>query len=199
MTEKLKPLSEDQQALEQHLASYGPDLARWPVHARQRFAVLLASDATAQRLLREAKALESVLAQGLTSSSPRHHSLSLRDNVLQAAALEGAPGEASVAPSLNPATKFDPGTIRSIGSTRSGAASLPPPQAFLSWPAGVALAASLVLGIMVGMQGLADRAFAPAGQSTSELTSAGAAFDDDEEDELAFEAGLSDLDEEGTL
>jgi hypothetical protein len=207
MTEKTASLSEDYQALEQHLAAYGPDLSRWPVHARQRFAVLLASDATAQKLLHEAKALESVIERGLTSIVPVAQSepeqpvrrLSLRDSVLQAAALEGAPGVASVMQPLNPAARFDPGAIRSIGSRRSGAAPHRPPQAFFSWPASVAMAAALVLGLMAGAQGLADRAFAPAGQLAPEFAGTANASDDDADDELAFDAGLGDFDEEGTL
>jgi hypothetical protein len=208
MTENTTSLSQDLQALEQHLAAYGPDLARWPVHSQQQFAVLLASDSTAQRMLSEAKALESVVAQGLlgagpereSSTHPTQKSRGIRDSVLQAAAREGAPGMPLLETPEFAATRFDPATIRSLNSKRTVGGDRGHDRrspSLFGWPAGAMLAASLVLGILIGARGMTDRGFASGGVSGLDQTAA----DDnlDAADELAFDVGIGDVDEEDTL
>ena len=179
-------------ALDACLAVHGPDLDRWPNDSRQRFEGLLEGSAAAQNMLREARALEQLTRAVTEPSADRLQRL--RDGVMQAAAQDTAHVQAS------PASRPRLAAVSPVAATQDAAA-VPtgtlqnrkaPPTVF-SFSSYLALAASLLLGIVIGAAGLPQAAF--------ELPSTGTMVSEAESDdaELAFGTGVSDLDAEDFL
>ncbi len=126
-------------ALEQVLERFGSDRTRWPAPVRRDFAGLLTSSAEAKARLREAEALDRLLD---LAPEPEIDTRALADRIVAAAAAE------------RPAVA--PPEIRAAGATGARAAATR-----IEWPAAALLAASLVLGMFVGLNGTFDTAVAP--------------------------------------
>jgi hypothetical protein len=149
--------AEEREALVRLLDVCGADRTRWPARERLRFASFIAEDDDAKRLLKEAAALDDLLDRAPRVSEDRERALQER---IVAAALRsvepklevivGKGGESGLAPA------------RSRWSTPSFAKS----SARGEWPAAALLAASLVVGVILGTNGTLD----PAVQEVAEVT-----------------------------
>jgi hypothetical protein len=162
---------EDRQALERLLAIYGADRTRWPARERLRFASVIAEDTVARRQFDEAAALDRVLDQAPRASEARVEALKAR---IVTAAL------ASTDKGLVRAGTASPAGGNVIPLTRRPA--FKPTFSRAEWPAAALLAASLVLGVMLGSYGTFDTAVqevaAVTGYSTSTDSSQLALADD---------------------
>ena len=88
MTETIHSHASELEALENHLAVYGPDLSRWPLATQQRFVVLLTNNGEAQRLMTEAKALHRVVFEGPIPAVQPEHASALRARLMRAVEVE---------------------------------------------------------------------------------------------------------------
>jgi hypothetical protein len=138
--------AEDREALERLLDVYGADRTRWPARERLRFAGIAGEDKVAARMLAEANALDRLLEQAPRASGADVEAL--KERIMAAALRSGAPqlavvagGKAGVA-QPNSATKRGPAFATRFGRGE--------------WPAAAMLAASLVLGVMLGSTGTLD-------------------------------------------
>ncbi len=141
---------------------HGGDEARWPQEAREAARALCAADAEAAGLLSEARALDRLLEE--TAAPP------VSDR-LKAEILAAAAGEDAHAPRGGPARP-----LRAANDNHP-----------FRWLAGGALAASLMLGVWLGLTG----ALSPLGEALSggtELAAAGDALFG----ELLEESGAAD-------
>jgi hypothetical protein len=127
--------AEDRQALERLLEIYGADRTRWPARERLRFAGLVAEDVASRRLMAEASALDRLLDVAPKASADREHAL--KERIVAAALRQRHPKFAVVARSSETA----------VPDWRSWARRAP---ASSGWAAGGLLAASLVVGVMLG-------------------------------------------------
>ena len=139
--------SEEIRALERLLEVYGADRTRWPARERLRFVSLIAENPEAQRLVAETAALDRLLDQVATGNEERERALSER--IMAAARVQ----------------QHEPDRVREPASAASKIVKLPTwakrPQIYgaLSgneWPAAGLLAASLVIGVMLGSAGTLD-------------------------------------------
>ena len=143
---KMDKLAEDREALERLLEIYGADRTRWPARERLRFAGIVGDDKVAARMLAEAGALDRLLEQAPRASVADIDAL--KERIVAAALRSGAPQLAVVAggkagdAKLAPATKRRPAFAARFGDGQ--------------WPAAAMLAASLVLGVMLGSTGTLD-------------------------------------------
>ncbi len=140
------------------VAAYGSDRARWPEAARLRLGAFAMSDERARAMLREAQAMDELLAvAGDSDAAATAADHALGDKIMAAIAASGsAPAAQKPAPAM--ATN-----IVSLDERRRQAAapiepSLPATSAenSQSWVAVAALAASLILGVFVGAAGYVD-------------------------------------------
>ena len=122
--------------LQATLEAYGADRARWPTADADRFALLISEDKGAQSMLAEAQALDRLLDAAPTVSIARERALAARIVATVRA------GEATSRAKEN-VVAFVPAKQRSVSAT-----------AVLLRPAAALLAASLVLGIVVGSSGV---------------------------------------------
>ena len=134
---------EDRQALERLLDIYGADRTRWPARERLRFASLIAEDKAAARLLAEAGALDRLLDLAPRTSEVRMHALKER---IVAAAVRSGHGGLAVVPAHASAGEKLGGWARRSAVGFSGS----------EWPVAALLAASLVLGVLLGSAGTFD-------------------------------------------
>jgi len=152
--------AQDLDALESLLEVYGADRTRWPARERLRFAGFISEDADALRLISEAAALDRLLDRAPRVSEDREHALKER---IVAAALRtseprfavvtaGGQGEANELP----VWKRRPALTSMLKRL--------PVRSEL--PAAAVLAASLVLGVMLGSAGT----FQPTMQEVAEAT-----------------------------
>jgi len=139
--------SEEIGALERLLEVYGADRTRWPPRERLRFASLLANEPEAQRHVAEAAALDRLLDLAPTASTARERAVSER--IMGAAQTQQhAPHRGSeAAPAISNIVKLPAWARR---WQIAGAFSLD------ELPAVGLLAASLVLGVMLGSAGTLD-------------------------------------------
>lgn len=139
--------AEDRQALERLLEVCGADRTRWPARERLRFASLICEDEGARRLVAESAALDALLDRAPRTSEDREHAL--KERIVAAALRSGEPRLAVVATSGPKASPL-PALVRGarLGRTRNGA-----PR---EWSAAAVLAASLVIGVMIGSSGTID-------------------------------------------
>ena len=133
MTEDTINRREELEALDGLLASAGADRTRWPAPERLRFASLLAADSDAQRMLREARALDRLLDLAPRAKVSED---AIARRIVAAAASEGR------------AKRRSPSFVR-LMAREAG------------WPAAALMAASLLLGAFAGTTGALDPAFEP--------------------------------------
>lgn len=155
--------AEDRQALERLLEVCGADRTRWPARERLRFASVVGEDAEAKRMVAEAAALDSLLDLAPRASDDREHALKER---IVATALRSAETKLAV---VGGSAKADP--ARAPARPRSyafGRASVGQ-----ELPAAAVLAASLVIGVMLGSAGTFDSTM----QNVAEVTGLASAGD----------------------
>jgi hypothetical protein len=138
--------AQDRQALACLLEVYGADRTRWPARERLRFASFICEDDAARRLVAEAGALDALLDRASRASEERVHAL--KERIMAAAARSGERKLAVV-------------TGRSGGSAARWAnwarrPSFAKVTTRAEWPAAALLAASLVVGVLLGSAGTFD-------------------------------------------
>jgi hypothetical protein len=134
---------EDRRALERLLEIYGADRTRWPARERLRFATLVAEDAASRRLMAEASALDRLLDVAPKASADREHAL--KERIVAAALRQGHPKLAVVARGFESTASGWRGWVRRAPASGG-------------WAAGGLLAASLLVGVMLGSAGTFDTA-----------------------------------------
>jgi hypothetical protein len=149
---KMNKRAEDREALERLLDIYGADRTRWPARERLRFAGVISEDKTAARMLAEADALDRLLEQAPRASSADVEAL--KERIMAAALRAKAPQLAVVAGGKGPAVKVAARPALAARFARG------------EWRAAAMLAASLVLGVMLGSTGRLDSTF----QQVAEVT-----------------------------
>jgi hypothetical protein len=122
--------------LQRVVDAYGADRTRWPAPDRLRFAAFIASDARARAIMTDAETLDRLLDSAPTVSGAREHALAAR-------IVASVPGSVVAVPAMSVVTM-------QRRPTRMMAA--------LRRPAAALLAASLVLGIVVGASGISGSA-----------------------------------------
>jgi hypothetical protein len=143
--------------LESLLDAYGGDRARWPADRRAAGEALIKDDVAARRLLDEARALDRVLAH---APLPETASLKgIEDRIVAAALAERLAGGHAVDRGLMPPEARKASTVIGLPHrARTGQATAPHPQLARRpsrWQPAAALAASLALGVVVGLADLA--------------------------------------------
>lgn len=152
-------IERDIQALGDLVDRFGADRTRWPAPDRLRFACLLKESAEARRVLARAAALDRLLDMAPTVDAGRHEAIA--DRIVKQALAGGAaraPGPATTSGAVT-----DLAAVRSAKAVRASAGSR---FGSSSWPAAALLAASLVLGIFAGSQGLLPTATFGSGGTT---------------------------------
>ena len=160
---KMDKRTEDREALERLLDIYGADRTRWPAHERLRFAGIVGEDKVAARILAEADALDRLLEQAPRASSADVEAL--KERIMAAALRSGAPQLAVVA-------GRKAGVAQPLTAAKRGPAFA---TRFVrgEWPAAAMLAASLVIGVMLGSTGSLDTTM----QQMAEVTGLSTATD----------------------
>jgi hypothetical protein len=153
--------AEDRQALERLLDVCGADRTRWPARERLRFASFICEDEGAQRLVAESAALDTLLDRAPRASEDRERALKERivaaalrstETRLAVVAATGAAGKASRLPAWARLTPSRPVNARH------------------EWPAAALLAASLVVGVMLGSAGTLDSTVQEVAEATGFAT-----------------------------
>lgn len=129
------------------LATYGADAERWPIERRASARALLALRPDARALLAEARALDQLLDHAPRLDAVRHAKLQAR---IVAAALAERPARTHSTPVADNVVPLRP-RMTSLPSTSPLAASS---TRRTGWQTGGVLAASLVLGLLIGGFGL---------------------------------------------
>jgi len=139
--------SKEMDALERLLEVYGADRTRWPARERLRFAGLVTDEPEAQRLMAEAAALDRIL--DVASAAGHEQEQALTGRIMAAARVQQhkAHSKSDVAPAVSNIVKL-PAWVRRPQIAGDFGAS--------EWPAAGLLAASLVLGVMLGSAGTLD-------------------------------------------
>ena len=158
---KMDKRAEDREALERLLEIYGADRTRWPARERLRFAGVIGDDKVAARMLAEAGALDRLLEQAPRANGADIDALKER---IMAAALRSGPPQLAVVASGQPAS----GRVMPVLGRRPAFAAM---FGRGEWPAAALLAASLVLGVMLGSAGTFDATMQEMAEVTG-LTSA---------------------------
>ena len=130
----------DREALARLLEIHGADRTRWPARERLRFAGVISEDKTAAKLLAEAEALDRLLDQAPRASAAGIEAL--KERIVAAALRTHEPQLAVIAGGKKVAV---------VPHAQRGRRSLT--TRFVEWPAAAVLAASLVLGVMLGTTG----------------------------------------------
>jgi hypothetical protein len=133
----------DREALARLLEIHGADRTRWPARERLRFAGVISEDKTAAKLLAEAEALDRLLDQAPRASAAGIEAL--KERIVAAALRTHEPHLAVIAGGKKVAV---------LPQARLGRRSLA--TRFVEWPAAAVLAASLVLGVMLGTTGTVE-------------------------------------------
>jgi hypothetical protein len=159
---KMDKRVEDREALERLLDIYGADRTRWPARERLRFAGIVGEDKVAARMLAEADALDRLLEQAPRASGADVEAL--KERIMAAALRSGAPQLAVI-------------TSGKIGSAKAvplagRRAPLITRFARGEWPAAAMLAASLVIGVMLGSTGTFDTTMQQMAEATGLSTAA---------------------------
>jgi len=170
MTEKTTIEGTGLDALEQVLERFGSDRTRWPAPVRRDLAGLLAASTDAKARLREAEALDRLLD---LAPEPVIDTRVLADRIMAAAAAE------------TPAVATPKARIAwpGFGGGATGARA--------EWPAAALLAASLVLGMVFGLNGTLDNAVAPLVQASTDAVI--------DPGQIAFDSDAFGMYEEDTL
>jgi hypothetical protein len=130
----------DREALARLLEIHGADRTRWPARERLRFAGVISEDKAAAKLLAEAEALDRLLDKAPRASAAGIDAL--KDRIMAAALRTHEPHLAVIAGGKK---------IAVLPQAQRGRRSLT--ARFVEWPAAAVLAASLVLGVMLGTTG----------------------------------------------
>jgi len=162
--------AEDREALERMLEIYGADRTRWPARERLRFASVISEDKASARLLAEAEALERLLDRAPRVSEGNVEAL--KERIVAAALRSQRPQLAAVA-----GGKAVSGKSSWLGQLRR------PEWSFGEWPTAAVLAASLMMGVVLGSAGTFDTTMqevaSVAGFSTGSSDNAHLALGDD--------------------
>lgn len=152
--------AKDRQALERLLEVCGADRTRWPARERLRFAGFISEDDEARRLLAEAAALDRLLDLAPSAGKEMEHALKER---IVAAALQSADTRLAVVPRSTDghATKW------TAWARRPSLANVPVRN---SLPAAALLAASLVVGVLLGSAGTFDSTVQEVAEATGFAT-----------------------------
>jgi hypothetical protein len=164
MTKKTKAM--DRQALEHLLDVCGADRTRWPARERLRFASFIAADDEAKRLVAESAALDALLDRAPRASEDRE--IALKERIV-AAALRSSETRLAVVTSRDaPAEPGLPTWLhyakRMVVPART--------QRRHEWSAAAVLAASLVVGVMLGSTGTFDATMQEVAEATGISASA---------------------------
>ena len=153
----------ERQALEHLLDVCGADRTRWPARERLRFASFVSEDEEAQRLVAESAALDALLDRAPRASEDREHALKER---IVAAALRSSETKLAVvtAGGEAPALARLPSWLRGAPPARV--------RQRQEWPAAAMLAASLVVGVMLGSAGTFDSTMQRVAEATGVATAA---------------------------
>jgi molybdopterin converting factor small subunit len=138
----------DREALARLLEIHGADRTRWPARERLRFAGVISEDKAAAKLLAEAAALDRLLDQAPRASDSGVEAL--KERIMAAALRTHEPHLAVIAGGKK---------IAVLPQAQRGRRSLPGRSLagrFVEWPAAAVLAASLVLGVMLGTTGTVE-------------------------------------------
>ncbi len=153
--------AEDREALERLLDIHGADRTRWPARERLRFAGVISDDAEAAGLVAEAQALDRLLDMAPRASAADIDAL--KERIVAAALRSQRPQLTTIAgggksiPANKPApAKAWRGQLRRPAWGGN----------FVEWPAAAVLAASLVLGVMLGSAGTFDATMREVAQVT---------------------------------
>lgn len=138
--------AEDRAALQRLLEIHGADRTRWPARERFRLAGVIGEDRLAAKMLAEAQALDRLLDRAPRASKARIEALEGR--IVAAALRSHPPRLTAIAGRKSAPTKGRLG----FGQLRASASALK----FAEWPAAAVLAASLVVGVMLGTAGTLD-------------------------------------------
>jgi hypothetical protein len=133
----------DREALARLLEIHGADRTRWPARERLRFAGVISEDKAAAKLLAEAEALDRLLDRAPRASSTGIEAL--KERIMSAALKTHEPQLAVIAGGKKVAVLPQAQRGRRFLSAR-----------FAEWPAAAVLAASLVLGVMLGTTGTVE-------------------------------------------
>ena len=136
--------AKEREALERLLETHGADRTRWPARERLRFASVISEDKSAARLLTEAQALDRLLDRAPRTSEANVDAL--KERIVAAALRSQRPHLTAVAGGKSgkpQASQAWLGQLRRPGWAAS----------FGEWPAAAVLAASLVVGVVLGSAG----------------------------------------------
>lgn len=170
------------------LDAYGADPARWPQSAREQLVSLTTQSTEAARLLEEARALDQVLGFAPVAGERDVRSASA-GLLARLAAMEESSGASSVSTG-NPSLGAGEATIVAFPAGK------PAPRKAsraISWREPAILAASLLIGVFAGGQGLLDQAGLPVAEW------AGWSSEEDDLSILAMEGGSTEGLEEDLL
>lgn len=134
--------AEDRVALARLLEIHGADRTRWPARERLRFAGIISDDKGAARLVAEAEALDLLLDRAPRVSEAKIDAL--KERIVAAALRSERPKLTAVAGGRS-APKAWLGQLRRPSWTSRS-----------EWPAAAVLAASLVVGVVLGSAGTFD-------------------------------------------
>ncbi len=141
---------------ERLLETYGSDPDRWPALRRAEALALAGESAPAARLLAEARALDGVLARVPQADPARMQPLS--DRILAAATAGPAPipeAQSKGARVIQLPVRKRPAIAPPASPPRTHTVPARPAREPGTWRAATALAASLMLGVMLGVADLA--------------------------------------------
>jgi hypothetical protein len=138
--------AEDREALERLLEIHGADRTRWPARDRLRVAGVISEDKAAAKLLAEAEALDRLLDRAPRASEANLDAL--KERIVAAALRSQRPHLTAVAGGKGKPAPSEAwlGQLRRPGWAAR----------FHEWPAAAVLAASLVVGVMLGSAGTFD-------------------------------------------
>lgn len=142
--------AKDREALERLLDVYGADRTRWPARERLRFASFISEDEAAQRLVAESTALDALLDRAPRASEARERAL--KERIVAAALRSAEPQLAVVSTDEENAMPRLPAWLRSARRAPLSART----RERREWPAAGLLAASLMIGVMLGSAGTFD-------------------------------------------
>lgn len=159
-------------SFERLLETYGSDPERWPEHRRAEALALIGDTHAAAQLLAEARALDGVLARSGKSDPENLRPLSERIFAAAMTTAVTAPEHQSKGARiiLLPVGKRAPTTRPAVVETPSRVQPSRPPREPGTWRAATALAASLMLGVMLGVADLAPTSafgFGPSAEASS--------------------------------
>lgn len=163
--------NKDLEAFEEFLFVHGSDKTRWPSQDRRAYAALVATNACAAKLLREAELLDRFL--DVAPPKPTHAQCEALADKITAAAFANETERATLGPrvintedvsqSLVDQERQAPPSGRNVPLAPTRKVNAPKFAAFAreEWPAAALLAASLLIGVMGGWTGMFNSALTP--------------------------------------